>query len=106
MGATMKRIIFLLTAIFIYTGVYAETVNLKWDVDNEIYYTSTCDVGGHITLPTEPTKYGYDFAGWQPVFYRGTFATWNNVMNAKKIGAFYVLDKVGSGIKKISIHND
>ena len=25
---------------------------------------------------------------------------------AKKIGAFYVLDKVGSGIKKISIRND
>ena len=30
----------------------------------------------------------------------------NNVINAKKIGAFYVFDKVGSGIKKISIHND
>lgn len=75
----MKRIILFIFALFTCIGAIAETTDLKFVIDNETYATQTCTVGGAVNLPPTPTKYGYDFDGWQPVFYRGTFATWNDI---------------------------
>ena len=65
----MKRIIFLLTAIFVSTFAYAQTETTNWYIDTEVYQTTTCESGGDITVPTEPTKYGYTFQGWIPAVY-------------------------------------
>ncbi len=75
----MKRIAFILCTMFICVDAWPETTDLKFVIDNETYATQTCTVGGAVNLPPTPTKYGYDFDGWAPVFYRGTFATWNNI---------------------------
>ena len=63
----MKRIIFLLTTIFICTVAIAETINLHWLNDNGTTYTeSTCTVNDDLIIPTTPpTKYGYTFTGWE-----------------------------------------
>ena len=91
MGEPMKRIIFLLTAIFVSTFAYAQTETTNWYIDTEVYQTTTCESGGDITVPTEPTKYGYTFQGWIPAVYdistldksiNGTSYTYDN---SKKI---------------------
>ena len=66
-GNTMKRFILTLTAIFICTCSYAETINLHWLNDNGTTYTeSTCTVNDDLIIPTTPpTKYGYTFTGWE-----------------------------------------
>ena len=44
------------------------TISLDWDPDNGSSHTNnTCTYDGAITLPTEPTKPGYQFAGWAVV---------------------------------------
>lgn len=59
----MKKIIILCAALFSINAI-AETMNVNWYVDDSIYDTSTCTVGGDIILPTAPTKRGYTFLGW------------------------------------------
>nr|MBQ0091232.1 InlB B-repeat-containing protein [Candidatus Enterousia merdequi] len=44
----------------------ANTINLKWYNGETEFATNTCTYDGGITLPaSEPTKTGYNFAGWQ-----------------------------------------
>lgn len=74
----MKRILILLAILFC-DAVYADTINLDWYVDGNSYAQTTCEIGSGVTLPTEPTKYGYDFIGWSEIFNRGTFANWASV---------------------------
>lgn len=61
----MKRIIFLLTVIFICYGVYAETETINWYLDGDTYATTQCESGDDIVLPVTPiSKKGYTFRGW------------------------------------------
>lgn len=44
------------------------TINLTWDkngADSEDISNTQCTYGGGIVLPTEPTKVGYTFDGWE-----------------------------------------
>ena len=63
MGVKMKRLIILLFVLF-YGAVHAQTIDIDWLVDNNIYTQSTCEYGGDLIVPTAPTKYGYTFNGW------------------------------------------
>ena len=65
----MKRFVFLLTTIFMCTISHAETFNQYWYVENNTPIQTTCETGGDITLPAAPTKYGYDFIGWEKLSY-------------------------------------
>ena len=38
--------------------------SIEFDVDGQKYDTQTVANGGHLTLPKDPTKDGYKFAGW------------------------------------------
>lgn len=60
----MKRIGFLLLALFLCFHSFAETVNIEWYVDGNIYTTSNCEAGGNVTPPTPPLKNGYTFQRW------------------------------------------
>ena len=45
-------------------------LNQYWyNEDNTLYSQTTCSTGGDITLPQTPTKYGYDFIGWEQVHF-------------------------------------
>ena len=60
----MKRIIFLLTAIFMCTIARADEITINWmNTDKTINHTTTCTIGGDVNVPI-PTKYGYTFNGW------------------------------------------
>ena len=65
----MKRFVFLLTTIFMCSILHAETFNQYWYVENNTLIQTTCETGGDIILPTAPTKYGYDFIGWEKLPY-------------------------------------
>ena len=43
----------------------ANTININWYNGDNVVSTNTCTYDGTITLPTEPTKTGYTFAGWR-----------------------------------------
>ncbi len=46
----------------------ANTININWFADESALLPmqmNTCTYDGTITLPTEPTKTGYTFAGWK-----------------------------------------
>ncbi len=43
----------------------ANTINIDWYSDDTGVAHTTCTYDGTITLPTEPTKTGYTFGGWQ-----------------------------------------
>ena len=60
----MKRFAIFIFGMFFATLAHAETVNLSWYVDNQVYQTSTCETGGNVTPPTAPTKKGYTFQEW------------------------------------------
>ena len=68
---------------------------MDWYVDGDSYAQTTCEIGGGVTLPTEPTKYGYDFIGWSEIFNRGTFANWAAIPNN---AGGYLGDSNGSNI--------
>ena len=60
-------------------GAYADTITINWGVDNQLYTTTTCEIGGDVILPPV-SKRGYIFRGWLPEhFDRGTFTTFANV---------------------------
>lgn len=59
----MKKILAVLSLIFS-TVSYADTETIKWYVDGSVYNTTTCQSGGNVTLPTQPSKPGYTFLGW------------------------------------------
>ena len=58
--------------------VFSENVN--WYVGDNLYTTTTCEIGNDISLPVAPTKTGYVFWGWREKTNRGTFNTWNDVL--------------------------
>lgn len=61
----MKKIILTIIAIFMCMGAYSETRNLNWYNGDNAYSQTTCEIGGNLDVPsTAPTKYGYDFVGW------------------------------------------
>ena len=62
----MKRIAFILCTMFIGTIAHGDTLDINWYVDNQIYQTGTCEIGGNVTPPTAPDKYGYTFQEWLP----------------------------------------
>lgn len=62
----MKKILILIYAcIGVISIALADTMNVTWyNIDNTVYDTTTCTVGGTLNLPTAPTRYGYTFKGW------------------------------------------
>lgn len=74
----MKRI-FAIWMLFISTAAVADTHDITFMIDNNIYHTTTCTIGNGVSVPNAPEKYGHDFTGWQPIYYRGTFETWNDI---------------------------
>ncbi|MBR3510997.1 MAG: hypothetical protein IKN73_02945 [Alphaproteobacteria bacterium] len=61
-------------------GANADTINLDWYKDGELYDQTTCEIGQDLDLPViQPSKHGYDFDGWIASFYRGKFSTWDTV---------------------------
>ena len=59
----MKK--FLLLFIFIPGFASATTQTVNWYTDDNTHNTTTCTIGGDVTLPTAPTKRGYTFNGWK-----------------------------------------
>ena len=47
----------------------AETQTTKWYIDGKLYETTNCEIGGDITLPTLPERFGHTFQGWEPAIY-------------------------------------
>lgn len=74
----MKRF-FVFLILFIGTAAVADTHDITFIIDNNIYHTTTCTIGNGVSVPSAPEKYGHDFTGWQPIYYRGTFETWNDI---------------------------
>ncbi|MBR3510536.1 MAG: InlB B-repeat-containing protein [Alphaproteobacteria bacterium] len=91
----MKKFLILLFVIFICSIAHADTETINWYVDGNTYATTTCEIGGGVSLPDEPTKYGYDFIGWSEIFNRGTFANWAAIPNS---AGGYLGDSNGSNI--------
>ena len=78
----MKRLLLFLSLCFICTAAVTEQISINWGADNQLYTTTTCDIGNDIILPTPPTKRGYTFRGWEKdSFNRGTWANWQEVPN-------------------------
>ena len=68
-----------MSALFICTLAIADNITINWGIDNQLYTTTTCTVGGDVILPSI-SKRGHVFRGWQPEhFDRGTFANWEAV---------------------------
>ena len=61
----MKRIALSIITLFVCVVCYGATFNQYWYVGDDSYATTSCTTGGDIILPTPPTKYGYDFVGWE-----------------------------------------
>ena len=60
----MKRFVFFIAILFC-NVVIADTININWKNGDTTYEQSTCTIGGNLDVPTiAPTKYGYDFVGW------------------------------------------
>ena len=76
----MKRLLLFLSAVFIATTAIAEQITINWGTDNQLYTTTTCEIGDNVILPSPPTKRGYTFRGWKKdSFNRGTWANWSTV---------------------------
>ena len=75
----MKRFALLIMTLFVCISAIAETITINWGVDNQLYTTTTCEIGGDVILPPV-SKRGYVFRGWKAEhFDRGTFVNWVNV---------------------------
>lgn len=66
----MKKFLTLIFTLCIIDIAHADSVNINWYVDDSVYTTSTCTVGGDITLPTAPNIPGHTFLGWKPLYTR------------------------------------
>lgn len=64
----MKRFIFLLL-VPIHVTVLAQTETTEWWVNGEVYATTSCEIGGDISVPEPPQKKGYTFQGWENATY-------------------------------------
>lgn len=61
----MKRIALFIITLFVCVICRADTFTQYWYVEDNTPIQTTCTTGGDIILPTPPTKYGYDFIGWE-----------------------------------------
>ena len=78
----MKRLLFFLSLCFICTAAVTEQISINWGADNQLYTTTTCEIGDDVILPSAPTKRGHIFKGWiAEHFNRGTWSTWSAVPN-------------------------
>lgn len=90
----MKRLLCFLFMIFAYVNiVHADTININWANNNQLYTTTTCEIGGDVVLPAAPTKRGYTFKGWEKnSFNRGTYTSWSTVPSANTGYALDIYD--------------
>ena len=77
----MRKILCLIYACIGIIGIaHADTMNVNWYVNDSVYDTTTCTIGGDINLPATPTKRGHTFRGWAiytPIEYiESTGAQW------------------------------
>lgn len=70
-----------------------KTYTVTYKVDGKVYKTYKIEAGEKITVPANPTKSGYKFAGWTPEIpdkmpkKNLTFeATWDNTQNDSNLG--------------------
>ena len=61
----MKKFLLFISAIFMCVICRADTFTQYWYVEDNTPIQTSCTTGGDIILPTPPTKYGYDFIGWE-----------------------------------------
>ena len=65
----MKRALLFFVAVLVNIRTYADTETVTWYKDGTVYDTTTCQTDGDISLPTTPTKRGYNFRGWYVALY-------------------------------------
>jgi len=65
----MKKFVFILYGLLITHISLADTQTTKWYIDGKLYETTNCEIGGDITLPTLPERFGHTFQGWEPAIY-------------------------------------
>ena len=66
----MKKLLVVLCMAFICRVTRADTFNQYWYNESVLHAQTSCQTGGDINLPaTAPTKYGYDFIGWEKLTY-------------------------------------
>ena len=63
----MKKLLyFAFFSIFaFFCTVKAENVSIDWMIDDNVYTSTTCNMGGDLILPQTPSKPGYVFRGWR-----------------------------------------
>lgn len=61
----MKRIALSIITLFVCVICRADNFYQHWYVEDNAPIQTSCTTGGDIILPTSPTKYGYDFIGWE-----------------------------------------
>ena len=94
----MKRFLLFISALFICNIAIADDITINWDINNQTYTTTTCEIGNDVLLPTTPTKRGHIFRGWVAEhFDRGTFANWDVVPSSVNK---YFIDKYNNNIPK------
>ena len=123
----MKKSIIVLSLLFC-GFAYADTITIKWmNAEGTQHAQTTCEYGNDVTLPKNtPTKYGYEFVGWQlpqyiPIAYlenvasetyinTGVYANQNsklvvdyNIFDCPSSGAIYSI--IGSDLVNISQYN-
>ena len=64
----MKKSLLFLSLLFSST-LFADTETINWYKDGSVYDTTTCQTGDYISFPTQPTKRGHNFVGWQVALY-------------------------------------
>lgn len=69
----MKRIIVFFCTLMCVASVCAHTIN--WKIDNQTYQTTTCNSGDNVTPPSAPSKTGYTFVRWAPLYDFSTLDT-------------------------------
>ena len=100
------------------TTVFAETIDINWYKEDQLYQTTTCEIGNDVLLPTAPTKRGHIFKGWTVIhFHRGTFANWLQVPSSASgygvdysgstypLEGDYIIVSNASGYRNLSVAN-
>ena len=64
----MKKLLLVFLLIFA-TESYAQTETINWWVGGQAYQTTSCETGGNVTPPANPTKRGHHFTGWEVALY-------------------------------------
>ena len=96
----MKKLLVFIGAVLVCAVAFAQTVSIDWKVDGSTYAQNTCEYGGTLTVPTQPTKYGYTFQGWRAIYTRieyieSTGTQWidTGIIAKSSIKAEFVVDR-------------